>query len=120
MFAVIVMGIMSIFGLFVIIFTFKHDDDVVGYAMGAALIVVAGFVIALSLVVGYGDCHHYSREEVVYLLKTTPNEATIDLAKEWNKEEHAGNNLWCRFTIREENPIDIYGILIEYNGGDAE
>lgn len=66
-----------------------------------------GFLTAMLLNGYAGPFHHISKEQIVYLLENNPNEETIELAKEYNCDEHMYNNYWCRFTIKDEDLIDI-------------
>lgn len=118
MIATIVFGIAIIFGIILIVWVEKEGYEDNTILVGLAMVFVSGGLLALSLCIGYLPAHSISREEVVQALGTTPNSATIRMAEQWNDDEKRGNNYWCRFSLREENPIDINQILIDYKGGE--
>ena len=82
--------------------------------MGFGLAVSSVLIVSFLLVMGYSEPkHEFTKEEVVQTLRDNPNPVTIKLAREWNEEEHEYNNYFYRFTLRDEDSIDIDQILIE-------
>lgn len=118
MIATIVCGLIMIACIVVIILDLT---DVIYYVNGeviSVLFVASLLVLASSLIYGY--VHNGSKEEresernaIIFLLEQKPDEYSIELAEKYNGKEHLGNNYWCRFTLREENTIDIYSYLIK-------
>lgn len=80
-------------------------------------------ILIFSLLIGYvnwgskEECE-LEKKTIIYLLETNLNEYSVDLAKKYNRAERSGNNYWCRFTLREENLIDINSYL--YNNKEVE
>lgn len=72
-----------------------------------ALILCVGLVLGFFLYLGYSKPYHeYTKEQIIQVLETTPS-VGVKLAKDWNRMEHQDNNYFFRFTLREEDLIDI-------------
>lgn len=82
-----------------------YDDETVFLAFGL-IIIISVTIISLSLLMGKPH-HSFSRQYIEYLLENDLSKENLTLAEHYNIEEHTGNNYWCRFTLRDENLIDI-------------
>lgn len=118
MIATIICIILVLLGVFLIVDGLQSDDYRHGemiFCFGITTTVGAVALMIISLVTGYtGPKHDFTREEVVQALKDNPNSVTIEQARKWNREEQSGNNYFFRFTLRDENLINIDQILLEY------
>ncbi len=107
--------ICSILILIVICFTIvkRYKKDIFTdfpFLVFASSILVTFFVgfLIISLMVGYcTPSHNYNKETIIYLLENDFSKENIELANNYNGKEHYGNNYWCRFTLRNEDLIDI-------------
>lgn len=119
MIATIVCGLVIIVCIVILIL---HLNDVTYYVNEDAILllsIVSLLILSTSLILGY--VHNGSKEEcesekntIIFLLEQKPDKYSIELAEKYNRKEHIGNNYWCRFTLKEEDTIDIYSYLIEY------
>lgn len=125
MIATIVCGLVIIVCIVILLLNFtnviyyKYENAVVM----KLLLALSLFILIISLIYGYvhdgsKEEHESERKTIVYLLETNLNEYTISLAERYNEAELFGNNYWCRFTLREENLIDIKSYL--YNNKEVE
>lgn len=65
-------------------------------------------ILGILLCYGYEEPQHsFTKEEIIKLIEIEPS-VGIEQAIEWNQEESRYNNYFFRFTLREENLIDIY------------
>ena len=115
MFATIVMGLLLIFGIGYLIFAIIDGPTDWDWLISSIPIVFPAVILATSLINGYMDHHGDARkEDIEQALRMMPdNPYIIEMAEEWNSDEKHGNNLWCRFTLKDEDLIDIYQILLE-------
>ncbi len=120
MIATIVCSIIFVIGVLIFIFALLECEN--GWATaGLMAVIISIVVVAISLWVGYSEPHHdYAKEEIINALVTDPNRINIEEAERWNRREKDGNNLWCRFELRDEDLIDVYQILIDYRGGEGK
>lgn len=119
MIATIVCGLVIIVCIVILILNFT---DVIYYTNDVVmklLLFVSSLILSISLIYGYAyNSSELEKKTIIYLLETNLNEYSVDLAERYNRAEHFGNNYWCRFTLREENLIDINSYL--YNDKEAE
>ncbi len=92
-----------------------HVDDYFG--LGLAMIFGCIFFLA-CIFSGYipelqKEDIELEKDEIIYLLEEQPSQYSIELAQKYNRQEKNGNNYWCRFTLREEDLIDINACLLK-------
>ena len=125
MIATIVCGLIMIVCIVVIILDLT---DIIYYAndeVASVVFIVSLFVLFTSLVYGYVSTDSKEEREsekntIIFLLEQKPDKYSIELAEKYNEKEHLGNNYWCRFTLREEDTIDIYSYLIAYGKEESK
>ena len=67
---------------------------------------IVGIILFVSLFFGYKKVPN-KKEEIVYKLQYEYSDETIKEAEDYNSEVKFGNNYWCRFSLRNEDLIDI-------------
>lgn len=116
MIATIVCGLVFIVCIVILILQLNDviyyvNDDVI-----LLLSVVSLLILSTSLICGYipngsKEKCELEKNTIIFLLEQKPDENSIKLAEDYNRVEHIGNNYWCRFTLREEDLIDIKSYL---------
>ena len=67
----------------------------------------ASLLTGITLFWGYAKLSHsFTKEEIIEVIEAVPS-VGIELAYDYNHSEHAFNNYFFRFTLREEDLIDI-------------
>lgn len=97
MIATIVIGCVL---LFVLWLSIENQD---GEFAGGVLLLAC--LLSVSLIFGYTD--YGNREEIIYKLQYEYSDETITDAENYNFRVKFGNNYWCRFSLRNEDLIDI-------------
>lgn len=123
MIATIVCGLVIIVCIVILILDFTDVIWLVRTEIPFWMSVFSLMILIFSLLLGYKgwgskeECE-LEKKTIIYLLETNLNEYSVDLAERYNRAEHFGNNYWCRFTLREDNLIDINSYL--YNNKEVE
>lgn len=123
MIATIVCGLVIIVCIVILILDFTDVIWLIRTEIPFWRSVASLMILIFSLLIGYKswgskeECE-LEKKTIIYLLETNLNEYSIDLAERYNRAEHFGNNYWCRFTLREDNLIDINSYL--YNDKEIE
>lgn len=116
MVATIVCGLVIIVCIVILILDFTDIIWLVRTEIPFYALVASLMILILSLLIGYKnwgskeECE-LEKKTIIYLLETNLNEYSVGLAEDYNRAEHLSNNYWCRFTLREEDLIDIKSYL---------
>lgn len=109
---IIICFVLYIIGLTLTILTQKDILDKTGEFMYMLLMMLSLLMAFGTVMIGYGNNHIYKKEYIISLLEEEVNLDHINMAIRWNKEEKMSNNYWFRFTLKEEELIDINYYLI--------
>ena len=94
--------ICSILVIFVIWCAIENQSGAISVFGGA----IIGVILSLSLLFGYKKLPN-NKEEIICKLQYEYSDKAIKEAENYNSEVKFGNNYWCRFSLRNEDLIDI-------------
>ena len=66
---------------------------------------IIGIILSVSLLSGYKKTDN--KEEILYKLQYEYSNETVKEVEKYNSNVYFGNNYWCRFSLKNEDLIDI-------------